>query len=103
MAIRFSAEAADELRRLLADEAEPKPDLRIHIQHRCGCGNVHFGMGWDAKRPEDQWIDQDGFRVIFDPETGSYLDDAEVDLEERNGQRGFVIRRPNAGHTCGHH
>ncbi|MBX5476643.1 MAG: iron-sulfur cluster assembly accessory protein [Clostridia bacterium] len=102
MAIQFTPEAVKELKELIKQEGEPKPDLRIHIQHRCGCGNVHFGMGWDDKRPEDEVVEQDGFRVIFDKETATYLEDAEVDFEERGVQRGFVIRRPNAGHCCGH-
>ncbi|MBX6350808.1 MAG: iron-sulfur cluster assembly accessory protein [Clostridia bacterium] len=101
MALRFTPEAAGELRRLLEEEGDPKPDLRILVQHRCECGNVHFGMGWDARREDDVVLEEEGFRVVFDRDTEPYLEEAEVDFESRGDRQGFVIRRPGAGGCCG--
>ncbi|MBT9258467.1 MAG: iron-sulfur cluster assembly accessory protein [Clostridiales bacterium] len=101
MALEITKPALQQLKTLWEKEGDPKPYLRILIQHRCHCGNVHFGMGWDDRQEGDWVLEMEGLPIAVDPETYPYLEEAQVDWLDDGVRQGFVLRRPSSGGGCG--
>ncbi len=100
--LKVSESAAGELKALFDPLPEPQPRLRVFIDHRCHCGNVHFGM-----KIEDQISEYDvvfavqGVGFVSDPDTTPELGAVEIDYTRDWMRQGFVIR--NINHECGGH
>jgi iron-sulfur cluster insertion protein len=58
-------------------------------------------MVLDEVTEGDQVFERDGVKVIVDPMSYKYLDNAEVDYKEDLMGGGFAIKNPNAQSTCG--
>jgi iron-sulfur cluster insertion protein len=81
-------------------EAMPQGGLRIYVQGG-GCSGFSYGMVLDEVTEGDQVFERDGVKVIVDPMSYKYLDNAEVDYKEDLMGGGFAIKNPNAQSTCG--
>jgi iron-sulfur cluster assembly accessory protein len=102
--ISLSERAANEFRALLDALPEPRPRVRVFVDHRCHCGNVHFSMALEPRASDgDQEFVAAGVPFIADSEATAELPSVEIDYNDSWMQRGFTVRNKN--HNCGggHH
>jgi iron-sulfur cluster insertion protein len=103
----FTVSAADKVAALILEEADPSLNLRVYITGG-GCSGFQYGFTFDKNiRPDDTVITQtssDGqmvVRLLVDPMSFQYLNQAEIDYVQGIQGEQFVIRNPNAKTTCG--
>ena len=100
--LNLSESAASELRKTLDNLPQPRPRLRVFVDHRCHCGAVHFSMNLEHDVLEgDQQFDVAGVPFVADPETVPELSAVEIDYTQDWMRKGFTIR--NTDHNCGGH
>lgn len=121
--VTFTDAAAGRVHTLLEEEGNPNLNLRVYVTGG-GCAGFQYGFTFDEKINEDDIIIQKKIAVIaftgnnslvsdhstegevivkllIDPISFQYLQNAEIDYrEDVNGEQ-FVIRNPNAKTTCG--
>lgn len=105
--IRFTVSAADKVASLIAEENNPKLNLRIYITGG-GCSGFQYGFSFDeAIQDDDTVVKQtcsDGkqtVNLLIDAMSIQYLNEAEIDYVQGIQGEQFVIRNPNAKTTCG--
>ena len=100
--INLTEAAASKVKGILEQEKEslPKGGLRIYVQGG-GCSGFSYGMVLDEVSEGDEVFEREGVKVIVDPMSMKYLENAEVDYKEDLMGGGFAIKNPNATSTCG--
>lgn len=97
----FTSAAANKVRELILEEANPNLKLRVYITGG-GCSGFQYGFTFDERVDEgDITVDRDQVTLVVDPLSFQYLEGAEVDYSESLQGARFVIRNPNAATTCG--
>jgi iron-sulfur cluster insertion protein len=103
----FSTSAADKVASLIAEEENPKLNLRVYITGG-GCSGFQYGFTFDENIQEDDLIIEqscsDGehaVKLLVDSMSYQYLQDAEIDYVQGIQGEQFVIKNPNAKTTCG--
>lgn len=97
-----SEKAGTELKNVMTHQNKVDSMVRVFVSGRCGCGNAHYGMGFDSQiRPEDEVFDAHGVKFVVDKDTAVELEGAEIDYAEAPMSKGFTIHNPNAGPGCG--
>lgn len=95
--------AAKKLRELMIeDDKDPEKDyLRVFVQGG-GCSGFQYGLMLEENKTEaDQIFESNGVRIVIDPISINYLENAEVDFVKNETGGGFSIKNPNAKSTCG--
>jgi iron-sulfur cluster assembly protein len=106
MNLMVSPRAVDELKKAAESRREEQaPDtVRVLVQSQCGCGTAHFAMGFDEAQQDDNQIDLDGVKLVVDPFSAPFLEDAEMDYSDDLMGQGFRINAANGGGCgCGGH
>ena len=100
--INITPTAVEKVKAVMEQEKESMPQggLRIYVQGG-GCSGFSYGMVLDEVSEGDQVFEQEGVKVIVDPMSMKYLENAEVDYKEDLMGGGFAIKNPNATSTCG--
>jgi len=99
--ITISESAKVKIKDLLLEENNPKLALRTFVQGG-GCSGFSYGFTFDDVMNEDDFeVALDGFRVLVDSMSMSYLTGAEIDYKEELLGSSFTIKNPNAQTTCG--
>lgn len=105
--IQFTVSAADKVASLIAEEDNPKLNLRVYITGG-GCSGFQYGFTFDETiQPDDTVIeqacssDQPPVKLLIDSMSIQYLNEAEIDYVQGIQGEQFVIRNPNAKTTCG--
>jgi len=103
----FSVSAANKVAALIEEENNPKLNLRVYITGG-GCSGFQYGFTFDETIQEDDTVIEqtcsDGnvlVKLLVDPMSFQYLNQAEIDFVEGIQGEQFVIRNPNAKTTCG--
>ena len=101
--VNVTAEAAQKISQLLAEEQKAEAGLRVFVQGG-GCSGFQYGLmieegGGDAEA--DRIFQSNGVTLFVDPISIRYLSGAEVDFVDNLTGGGFTIRNPNAKTTCG--
>lgn len=92
--------AATKLSELHNNLPEPKPRLRVFMDHRCHCGAAHFSMALDTtSQPSDLAFEVKDVPFLADPDMAKELDSVEIDYIENLMTQGFTIS--NREHQCG--
>ncbi len=88
------------LAKLNAQEATPKA-LRVAVEGG-GCSGFQYDLKLEeVAAPDDLVIEGEGQRVLIDPVSLPFLQDAVIDYtQELIGAR-FVVQNPNATASCG--
>ena len=74
--------------------------LRIGVSGG-GCSGFQYEIALDDESPEDLVLEKDGRKVLVDPVSLPFLQNAVIDFtDELIGAR-FVIENPNASSSCG--
>lgn len=105
--IKFTVSAADKVASLIAEENNPKLNLRVYITGG-GCSGFQYGFTFDEViQPDDTVITQycssnaNSVKLLVDSMSIQYLNEAEIDYVQGIQGEQFVIRNPNAKTTCG--
>ncbi|MBA2656478.1 MAG: iron-sulfur cluster insertion protein ErpA [Tatlockia sp.] len=105
--VYFSVSAANKVAALIAEEDNPKLNLRVFVTGG-GCSGFQYGFTFDEQIQEDDTIveqncstDGPTVKLLVDSMSFQYLSNAEIDYVENIQGAQFVIRNPNAKTTCG--
>ena len=99
--IQLTPTAASKVKGILEVEKEniANGGLRVYVQGG-GCSGFSYGMVLDEVAEDDEVFEFEGVKVIVDPMSMKYLENAEVDYKEDLMGGGFAIKNPNATSTC---
>jgi len=74
--------------------------LRISVTPG-GCAGFSYELDFDSEKEGDKIIEQDGVKVLLDPESFNFLKGSKLEYVESLQGAGFKISNPNATTTCG--
>lgn len=102
MAITLTAQAADKVRRLMADPSQQDATgLRIKVVGG-GCSGLSYQLALEREPAEDDHVQEsEGIRVFIDPKTYLFVNGTQVDYHETMMESGFSFQNPNATGSCG--
>ena len=98
--ITITEKAAEKAKSLLKEKEVETGALRVFVAGG-GCSGYQYGMAIAQEVDEDDLIvEQDGLKVLVDPESAPLLKGAEIDYVEDIMKSGFTIFNPNAVKSC---
>ncbi|MBL8847267.1 MAG: iron-sulfur cluster assembly accessory protein [Hyphomicrobium zavarzinii] len=93
--------AAERVRAIMASKGPDVAGLKIGIK-KGGCAGMEYTMSWtDTVGKFDETVEQDGARVIIDPQAVLYLLGTEMDYKTDKLSATFVFNNPNQKGACG--
>lgn len=99
--VALTESAAQEIKSMLAKEAEPAgKGLRVYVEQG-GCSGMQYGMVFDEKRDGDHTSEQLGVTLLVDAFSADYLRGTQIDFSDALTGGGFKISNPNAKQSCG--
>ena len=99
--ISFTDDAANKVKRLIAEEENGNLKLRVFISGG-GCSGFQYGFTFDELVNEDDTvIEKNGVKLLVDPMSFQYLIGAQIDYQEDLNGAQFIIKNPGAASTCG--
>ncbi len=103
MAVRLSEKAANEVKKIIAEQKlEADTVLRVAVVGG-GCSGFSYNLGFDKTydAQQDSKYDCHGIAVVVDKKSALYLDGTTVDFYDGLEKRGFTFDNPNAVKSCG--
>ncbi|MBS0241486.1 MAG: iron-sulfur cluster assembly accessory protein [Proteobacteria bacterium] len=89
------------LRAMMAAKGPEAYALKIGVK-KGGCAGMEYTLDWVAGASKfDELIEQDGARVIVDPQAVLYLLGTEMDWKVDKLSAQFVFNNPNQSSACG--
>lgn len=93
--------AAERVRAIMASKGPDVAGLKIGVK-KGGCAGMEYTMTWaDSVDKFDEVVEQDGARVIVDPQAVLYLLGTEMDYQTDKLSAAFVFNNPNQQGACG--
>lgn len=93
--------AAERVRAIMASKGPDIAGLKIGIR-KGGCAGMEYTMTWaESVDKLDEVVEQDGARVIVDPQAVLYLLGTEMDYKTDKLSATFVFNNPNQTSACG--
>jgi iron-sulfur cluster assembly protein len=93
--------AVERVRKLMEAKGPSVLGLKIGIK-KGGCAGMEYTLDWvDAVSKFDEVVEQDGARVIVDPQAVLYLLGTEMDWQVDRLSAQFVFNNPNQASACG--
>ena len=97
--IQFSESAALKVKDMIAEEGNPKLNLRAYVTGG-GCSGFQYGFAFDETINEDDTsIAKHGVNLIVDAVSFQYLAGAEIDYEDGLEGALFLIKNQNDAYT----
>jgi iron-sulfur cluster assembly protein len=98
--INLTERAAQNVKRILQEKGAETGALRVFVAGG-GCSGYQYGMALAQGVEEDDFvIEQDGVKLLVDPESAPLLQGVEIDYVEDVMKSGFTIFNPNAVKSC---
>jgi len=102
----ITPKAADEVRRIIAEQAAGGVTEKLHLRLRVvggGCSGFQHKLDLDPTVNEklDETFEMNGVPVVIDKRSLLYLGGVTVDFVDDLNKRGFSITNPTAKSTCG--
>ncbi len=89
------------LKSIMASKGPDVAGLRIGVK-KGGCAGMEYTMTWATGVEKfDEVVEQDGARVIIDPQAVLYLLGTEMDYKTDKLSATFVFNNPNQKGACG--
>jgi iron-sulfur cluster assembly protein len=106
MAITVTEKAANEVMRIVAEQAPAGSTEKLYLRMRVvggGCSGFQHKLDLDPQVNEklDEIFEFHGVPVVVDKRSLMYLADVTVDYHDDLNRRGFSISNPSAKSTCG--
>ena len=93
--------AAARVKSIMAAKGPDVAGLKIGIK-KGGCAGMEYTMEWATSAGKfDEVVEQDGARVIIDPQAVLYLLGTEMDYKVDKLSAQFVFNNPNQSSACG--
>ena len=93
--------AAERVKSIMAAKGPEIAGLKIAVK-KGGCAGMEYAMSWaETAGKFDEVIEQDGARVIIDPQAVLYLLGTEMDYKIDTLSATFVFNNPNQKSACG--
>jgi iron-sulfur cluster assembly protein len=93
--------AAERVKAIMASKGPDIAGLKIDVK-KGGCAGMEYAMSWaETAGKFDEVIEQDGARVIIDPQAVLYLLGTEMDYKVDTLSATFVFNNPNQKSACG--
>ena len=93
--------AAARVTAIMASKGPEIAGLKIGVK-KGGCAGMEYTMEWAATAGKfDEIVEQDGARVIIDPQAVLYLLGTEMDYRVDKLSAQFVFNNPNQSGACG--
>lgn len=93
--------AVERLKTLMASKGPAVSGLKIGVK-KGGCAGMEYTMAWaETVGKFDEVVEQDGARVIIDPQAVLYLLGTEMDFKTDKLSSQFVFNNPNQKSACG--
>ena len=93
--------AAERVRAIMVSKGPDVAGLKIGVK-KGGCAGMEYTMTWaDSIGKFDEVVEQDGARVIVDPQAVLYLLGTEMDYKTDKLSAQFVFNNPNQTGACG--
>jgi iron-sulfur cluster assembly protein len=93
--------AAERVKSIMASKGPSVAGLKIGVK-KGGCAGMEYTMEWaDSVGKFDEVVEQDGARVIIDPQAVLYLLGTEMDYKVDKLSAQFVFNNPNQSSACG--
>jgi iron-sulfur cluster assembly protein len=93
--------AAERVRAIMESKGPEIAGLKIGVK-KGGCAGMEYTMTWAEKIEKfDEVVEQDGARVIVDPQAVLYLLGTEMDYKTEKLSSTFVFNNPNQSGACG--
>jgi iron-sulfur cluster assembly protein len=93
--------AAARVKAIMASKGPEVAGLKIGIK-KGGCAGMEYTMEWATSAGKfDEVVEQDGARVIIDPQAVLYLLGTEMDYKVDKLSAQFVFNNPNQSSACG--
>lgn len=93
--------AAERVRSLMASKGPAIAGLKIGVK-KGGCAGMEYTMDWAEEVSQfDEVVEQDGARVIVDPQAVLFLLGTEMDWKVDVLSAQFVFNNPNQSSACG--
>lgn len=97
----LTPKAAERVRQIMASKGPDIQGLKIGVK-KGGCAGMEYTMTWaESVGKFDEVIEQDGARVIVDPQAVLYLLGTEMDYKTDKLSATFVFNNPNQQGACG--
>ncbi len=103
MAIQLSERAAEEVKRIIAEQKLGEGTvLRVGVTGG-GCSGFSYSLNFDEKADDlnDRRAEYHGVTVVVDRKSDLYLDGTTVDFFDGLEKRGFTFDNPNSVKSCG--
>jgi iron-sulfur cluster assembly protein len=99
--LKLTETAAARVKAIMAAKGPEIAGLKIGIK-KGGCAGMEYTMEWAASAGKfDEVVEQDGARVIIDPQAVLYLLGTEMDYKVDKLSAQFVFNNPNQSSACG--
>lgn len=93
--------AAARVKELMTSKGPHVLGLRIGLK-KGGCAGMEYDMSWAEEiKPLEDVVEEDGARVIVDPQAVLYLLGTELDYKVDKLSAQFVFHNPNQASACG--
>ena len=93
--------AIERVRSIMAAKGPAVAGLKIGVK-KGGCAGMEYTMDWAQTVAKfDEVVEQDGARVIIDPQAVLYLLGTEMDWKVDKLSAQFVFNNPNQKSACG--
>lgn len=84
----------------IADASGEVKALRVAVEGG-GCSGFQYDIRFDDPAPDDLILEQGAQKVLIDPVSLPFLENAEIDFSDELIGARFVINNPNASSSCG--
>jgi iron-sulfur cluster assembly protein len=99
--IRLTDAAADRIKYVMANAAEPVVGVRVGVKNG-GCAGMTYTMEYARDvAAADEVVEQKGVRVLIDPKAVLFLLGTEMDYKSDKLSAQFVFNNPNQTSACG--